>query len=441
MNAIFQFLDLLNLPNTGLTIIILTIIIYLCLLPLTIKQQKFSKLSAKMNPELTEIREKYKGKKDQASMQAMQVEMQAVYNRYGVSQMGTCVQLLIQMPILIALYRVINNMPAYVTDIKQAFFPLVDNLIKQPGSVDFLKNQENFRNAMMFRGNLNSLEGALANNDTVTVQNTFIDVLNKASTTEMNMVAEQYPVLAGDVAETLANLTKYNSFLGINMGNAPSVMVTEAWNNGADIAWLTLFGAFAIPVLSAITQWINVKLMPQPPAPEPGANDTASQMMQSMKMMSTMMPIMSAFFCFTLPAGMGLYWVAGAVVRSIQQVIINHHMNKIDLDELIKKNVEKRKKKEERRRKALEKRGIDPDKVGMYASMNTKNVGASNASRSLTEKANQTISAANEKEGKKTAPSQNSEQKESSNPKSEPKPGSLAARANMVRDYNNRNKK
>ena len=118
MNAIFSFLSLLTIQNIGLTIILFTFIIYMLMMPLTIKQQKFSKLSAKMNPELQAIQKKYKDKKDQASMMKMNEETQAVYGKYGVSPMGSCLQLLIQMPILFALYKVIWNVPAYVTDRK-----------------------------------------------------------------------------------------------------------------------------------------------------------------------------------------------------------------------------------------------------------------------------------------------------------------------------------
>ena len=422
MNGIFNFLDTIKIPNTGLSIILFTIVIYLCMLPLTIKQQKFSKLSAKMNPELQVVREKYKGKKDQESMQAMNSETQAVYAKYGVSQTGTCVQLLIQMPILFALYRVISNMPAYVTKIKEAFFPLVDKLILSEGSSDFIQSKENFKNTAMINTNkLFGSENFVPGEVTEYVQNAYIDILNKATTSEFNMIAENYPKLAQDVSNTASLLEQYNNFLGINIGNSPSDMAATAWNGGSNVMWFALIAAFIIPVLSAVTQWINIKLMPQQTA----GTEQAGQMMQTMKMMNTMMPLMSAFFCFTLPAGMGLYWVAGAVVRSIQQVIINRHIDKVDLDELIKKNVEKRKKK-------MERLGIDPDKVNTYASMNTRNAGA--PTRSITSKANQSTGTKVSTHDKSTAKSTDVENKNY-------KPGSLAAKANMVRDYNERNNK
>ena len=356
MEGIFYVLNLIGIPNIGLSIIIFTIVIYLLLMPLTIKQQKFSKMSAIMNPELTAIREKYKGKKDNESMAAMNQETQAVYNKYGVSPTGGCVQLLIQMPILFALYQVIYRMPAYVSKIKEAFFPLVDELIKQPGSADFIQT---FKNASYYASQFKN--ESFTSGVTTFVQNTYVDVLNKASTSELLSIGTQYPSLKDHVENTVSLLGKFNNFLGINIANSPSVMVHEALDSKA---YLMVAAAFIIPILSAVTQWINTKLMPQQaPSNDPQANSMAS----SMKTMNIMMPLMSAFFCYTLPAGMGIYWIAGAVVRSIQQIIINKHIDKMDLDELIKKNVEKRNKK-------LAKAGIDPNKVNNIATMKTKNI-------------------------------------------------------------------
>ena len=397
MEGIFYVLNLIGIPNIGLSIIIFTIVIYLLLMPLTIKQQKFSKLSAKMNPELTAIREKYKGKKDNESMAAMNQETQAVYNKYGVSPTGGCVQLLIQMPILFALYQVIYRMPAYVSKIKEAFFPLVDELIKQPGSADFIQT---FKNASDYASQFKN--ESFTSGVTTFVQNTYVDVLNKASTSELLSIGTQYPSLKDHVENTVSLLGKFNNFLGINIANSPSVMVHEALDSKA---YLMVAAAFIIPILSAVTQWINTKLMPQQaPSNDPQANSMAS----SMKTMNIMMPLMSAFFCYTLPAGMGIYWIAGAVVRSIQQIIINKHIDKMDLDELIKKNVEKRNKK-------LAKAGIDPNKVNNIATMKTKNI--SSIANSLIKSYSNNA------------------------PKSTPKAGSIAAKANMVREYNEKNNK
>ena len=415
MEGIFLLLDKIGIPNTGLAIILFTIVIYLLLMPLTIKQQKFSKLSAKMNPELQAIQSKYKGKNDNDSMMAMNMETKAVYAKYGVSPSGSCIQLLIQMPILFALYRVIYNMPAYVGKIKEAFFPLVDKLIAQEGSAEFIQN--NISSAGMYVKQFNNEN--FINGVTTYVQNTYIDVLNKASSADWLSLKDQFSSLSADVDHTLGLLNQYNNFLGLNMANSPSFTMKEAYSSGS---YLMMIAALIIPVLAAVTQWINVKLMPQQSTQQDNknGNDTQAAMMQSMKTMNMMMPIMSAFFCFTLPSGMGLYWVAGAVVRSVQQVLINKHIDKMDLDEVIKKNEEKAKKK-------MEKAGVRAEQMAAYANMNTKNVNtiSKNASK----------------------PSMTREEKEEAIRKSteyynqNAKPGSMMAKANMVNQYNEKNNK
>lgn len=409
MEGIFYVLDKIGIPNIGLAIILFTIVMYMLLMPLTVKQQKFSKLSVKMNPELQAIQAKYKNKKDNDSMMAMNQETQAVYAKYGVSPTGSCVQLLIQMPVLFALYRVIYAMPAYVGKIKDAFFPLVDNLIAQAGSTEFIKA---LKNSSMFSKQFTNELFTSGNKEYV--QNTIIDCLNRASTADWASISDKFPSLAKDITNTLSQLDRYNNFLGLNIANSPSYIVKDAYSAGN---WLLIVGALLIPVLAALTQWINTKLMPQASSnsKDGGAADT---MAQSMKTMNVMMPLMSAFFCYTLPAGMGLYWIAGAVVRSIQQIAINKHIDKMDMDELIKKNVEKSKKK-------LEKKGVATSKLNNYASMNTKSIssGTSNADR---------MSQADKEAAVKKATEYY---------KSNAKPGSIAAKANMVKQYNEKNNK
>lgn len=174
-----------------------------------------------------------------------------------------------------------------------------------------------------------------------------------------------------------------------------------------------------IPVLAGVTQWLNVKLMPQPDSGNNNSKDQQSSMAQSMKMMNNFMPIMSMVFCFSFASGMGIYWIAGSIVRTIQQIIINKHIDKMDMDEVIKKNIEKRNKK-------LEKAGIDPQKLNSYASMSTRNVNniKTNAQKSsmTQEERDEAMKKATEYYNKNA------------------KPGSIAAKANMVKKYNENNK-
>jgi YidC/Oxa1 family membrane protein insertase len=208
----------------------------------------------------------------------------------------------------------------------------------------------------------------------------------------------------------------YNTFLGLNIANSPQFMFTNAWS---DHKYLLCFVAILIPLLSAVTQWLNVKLMPQAGDTNANAaansNDPGAAMQQSMKTMNMMMPLMSAFFCFTLPSGMGIYWIAGAVIRTIQQIFINKHIDKMDIDEIIKKNEAKAKKK-------IEKAGVTAQKMQQYAAMNT---------RSLSDRANIGSNASTD----------TSSDSSSAGSGFKPAPGSLAAKANMVKEYNERNNK
>lgn len=416
MNGIFNVLDLIGIPNVGLAIILFTIVVNLLMLPLTIRQQKFSKLSAKMNPEIQAINAKYKNKKDNESMMAQQQEIQAVYAKYGVSPSGSCVQLLIQMPILFALYRVIQSMPAYVTKIGDTFRVLADKIntadaaafLRESG-IDTIQNTVNAYGKAMESGNL---------------INGIVDVLNRLSSTDLATIADHYNlsqlvyngqlILSNGVTRGL--IDTYNNFLGLNIGDSPSYLIRSAWSVGQ---WGIVIGALLIPILSAATQWINVKLMPQ--AANNSDNDAASSMASSMKMMNTIMPLFSAWLCFSFPAGLGLYWVAGSVVRSIQQVVINKHFDKMDFEEIIKKNSVKSEKK-------LEKIKKQQEMINAYANMNTKNIQKrANIYNNPASETDENSSSKSSSESNKSAGSGNV------------KPNSITAKANLVKQYNERN--
>lgn len=386
-------------------------------MPLTVKQQKFSKLQVRMNPEIQAIQAKYKGKQDQASMLALNQETKAVYAKYGVSPSGSCLQLLIQMPILFALYRVIYAMPAYVTKIGEAFGVLADKIMQAPNGVEEVKA---LSSAMYFTKNFD-----IAGN----TKNAIIDTLNKTSTLDMTALSEKFGLadLTYNGSLILTNGSEkglidiYNNFLGLNIGNSPMDTMKTAFAAGN---YLLLAGAIAIPVLAAVTQWINYKLMPQAATNDDNkkkqpSNDTAEAMQQSMKMMNTLMPIMSAWFCLTLPAGMGLYWVIGAVVRSIQQVAINKHIDKMDIDAEIEKNVEKYKEK-------LKKQGIDPAKLQAAARTNTKSISSKTSYQNSASKRPAKTDEEKAEDIKKATEYYNKNAK----------PGSLSAKANMVKQYN-----
>lgn len=396
MNFLYMFLDkVFGVQNIGICIILFTFIIYMFLLPLTYKQQKFSKLSQKMQPELNEIRKKYQNKKDQASMMKMNEETQAVYEKYGVSATGSCVQMLIQMPILFAMYRVVYNVPAYVSSVKEVYTPLVEKITSVSG---YEKIVEKFVDGAGVR----PMYGL--NFDTATsASNSIIDVLYALPSHGWEMLKDSFADLGDIITSTASEVSHLNNFLGINIANTPFSMLTNGWG---DKNFLLILAAIAVPLVSYLTQVVNIKLMPTSSAG--GDNDA---MANQMKTMNRIMPLFSLVMCFSVPVGLGLYWIAGSIIRCVQQLIINKRMQNLDLEAIIEKNKEKAKKKQE-------KRGIYQNQIANAAKMNTRNIQEQMSEKEKNEKLRQT-----EEYAKKA------------------KKGSLLEKANMVKEFNERNNK
>jgi len=398
MSGIYYVMEnVFGIQNIGLAIIILTLVIYLCMFPVTYKQQKFSKLTQKMQPELQEVQKKYKGKKDQVSMQKMQEETQAIYEKYGTSPTGGCLYMFISFPILLALYRVINNVPAYIGSVKDIFTDSVNGIMATEGFADtMVKFIEDNRIAVV--ANFESTDNGV-------LFNSIIDVLYKMGESGWDALRNTFTGLSDVLTSTQESLNHVNFFLGLNIGESPWYIMRNAFS---DKAWLLLIGALLIPVVSWLTQVLNMKLMPS------AASSDNDQMARQMKTMNTMMPLFSFVMCFTVPVGLGIYWIAGALFRSIQQVLLNKHMEKINLDDIIAENREKAKKKRE-------KMGISGNQISNAARMNTRGETHLSNKLSYAEK-EKMLEEANQK--RKSA-----------------KAGSMTAKANMVREFNERNNK
>lgn len=397
-----------RVESVVLSIVIITIIIYMCLLPLTIKQQKFSKLSQKMQPEMQAIQAKYKNKKDQASMMAMQEETQLLYQKYGISPMGSCVQMLIQMPILFALYRVFYNIPAYLSGVKGSFTGLVDQIKGVDNYSDTLVQLMEKYNVVTSSGlNASNAASKLADASGDTLNNFIIDILYKLPSKGWDalMDGKFFDGIQSAVEKTHDALLHFNYFLGLNISDTPWYIIKSNFTDKPDKWLLFVILALLIPVLSYLTQMINIKLMPQ-------ATNGNDQMANQMKMMNLMMPLMSLFICFTVPVGLGIYWICSALVRGIQQFFVNRHIENLDLEAVMAKNEEKAKKKRK-------KMGLSEDYIKKAAQIKTK---------SIDSKANVSASAGTEEKLAKAAEY-----------KANAKAGSLASKANMVKEFNERN--
>jgi YidC/Oxa1 family membrane protein insertase len=395
MNSLYMFLnDVFGIQNIAVCIVLFTFIIYFLMMPLTYKQQKFSKLTQVMQPEINAIREKYKNKKDQASMQKMNEETQSVYEKYGVSPMGSCVQMLINFPIFIAMYQVIRNVPAYVDSVKDVYLGLVDKIVDVNG----------FQGIMEKVVSDSSVAAKLDFSSATTTSNSIIDVLYALPSAGWDILRDNFSGLADVITSTEAAVQHMNNFFGINIANSPLNLITSGWK---EKDFILIIGAIMIPLFSYLSQVVNIKLMPT--STSDALKDGNDAMARQMKTMNTMMPLFSLIMVFSVPVGAGIYWIAGSVIRSIQQLVLNRHFKNLDLDAIIEKNKEKAKKKKE-------KQGIHENQISNTARMNTRKISEPVVTEEKEEKLRQTAEYA--KSAKK---------------------GSLLEKANMVRDFNERN--
>lgn len=391
MNAIYNVMDAIGINNIGVCIIIFTIIVYTLLMPLTIKQQKFSKMQSVMSPEMKKIQKKYEGKKDQASMLKQQEEMNNLYEKYGVKMSSGCLPSLFQLIFLFGLYPVVQNIPRYVTQVREVYTPLIEKIQSISG----------------YESTMEELAGAL------NLPASYYDFTNPGSMAEFfyrfqsstwDTLADKMPQVENLVKSTVNEVSQFNNFLGINIGEHPWNLLTSAIASASIIGIIL---AIIIPVLAGVTQFISVKLSQSASS---ASLDPDNPMAGSMKTMTYTMPLISVFFGFSLPAGLGLYWVASAVVRSIQQIIVNKYLKSKSVDDIIEENRKKAQKKRE-------KKGTSAKEINKMATTSTRNVG-------ITQKAKITDS---EKEEKLKKAQEMAERA---------KPGSLTAKANLVNRYN-----
>lgn len=433
INYIYKFMLLFGVEKVAICIIVFTVVIKLLMLPLTYKQQKFSKVSAQMNPEIQAISEKYRGKRDQESMLKMQQEQQAVYKKYGSSPMSGCLPMIVIMIFLFALYPVVYSIPTYVKDVQTHYKKIVDPLLAEEKSsiikdgkyipeelyvdeegniIDLSKNKDvdtsegkvyNFADAMYAFYNVNSIyvrkapsyslgKTTYSSDNLIAIMAGFSDdnwndFFNGAKIDENKSIkkgdVKAWNAYSSYIKDVLANsyesdgktvdpsdvkskIVDINTFMGVNIFDKPILK---------DITIL-------IPLLAAFLQFIQTQLtlaLNKTDKNKAKKKSTEPNPMDSMRTMNYIMPIFSGIICFSLPIGVGLYWITSSVVSIILQVIINAKLKDVDVSVFVEESSEKNK-------KQLEKYGVHNEnegKMSAVARTSTKSI-ASVASYSST---------------------------------------------------------
>ncbi len=217
-----------------------------------------------------------------------------IYRENNVSMTGGCLPLLIQMPILVGLYRVIQRPLTYLVGIAIS---------------DFTDVAEISDKVIMLRDAMADKIGNLA---TATV-----DMLAKNSQIQLSKWAE---IVNGPSDPWAVNF----NFLGLDLSNNPSAAFGNLMR--MDFSNWSVIALLIIPILAVIGSIAQTKITQmQSGQSKQSGTDSANQMAKSMNLM---MPLMTAFFTLTLPAGLGIYWIISSVVQIIQQIALNYYFDK-----------------------------------------------------------------------------------------------------------------
>ncbi len=322
--------------NYGVAIILFTILIKAVLLPLTVKQQRSMMKTQKLQPLLNEIQQKYANDKEKLSMETMKI-----YQKYHVNPMSGCLPLLIQLPILMALYWVVQGPITYLMGMPKEEAWRVVNALKEWGETN-----PDAIHAFLGEIKMSSLD-QLAQNGYSMVKRYEIPIA-RLMQTYPEIVNNHWIAGSGKTYEVI----NFN-FLGMDLSQTPNLgaMVSLLLGriNGLALSTVVLW---IIPILSGLSSFASMKLsqaMQPQQAPQRDAN--GEEKPNPMKGMNLFMPFISAWFAFTLPAAIGLYWVVSNLLQMAQQVVLTKVI-KIDVTEEqiegeivnVKKNRKKRKK-------------------------------------------------------------------------------------------------
>ena len=283
--------------NYGVAIILFTVVMKLLLLPLNIKSQKAMKKQQKIQPVLAELQKKYAN-----DQQKLQQETMKLYKENNVSMAGGCLPMLIQMPILIALYQAIQRPLTYMFNVPYKNVP--DDILQK---VTALKEAviESGRNI----GNLANLDaGQLLQSSQISISS-----------------------WAGEVGEKVHEWYINFNFLGLDLSRSPQDALSHLGDIAGNLSVVLLLIIPVVAVISSVAQSkISMKLSGQD---KKSGNDQAQAMNG---MMTWMMPIMTGFFTFTLPAGIGLYWIVSGFLQVLQQLALNYYFEKKGEDFVVK---------------------------------------------------------------------------------------------------------
>ena len=278
----------------GLAIVVFALMVNLIMTPFMAKSKKSMMRSSRLQPKIQELQRRHEG-----NQQKLNAEMQKLYQEEGINPMSGCLWSLIPFPILIALYSVIRR-------------PITRMMFCADSVVDALK-------------------------EFMTAQGWYVAGSGRADAyaeiTLSNLAHQHWSEVTSSLAGKIDGLMNIDfRFLGINLGEIPqwNFFTKTDWSDPS--VWGPALGLFLIPFISAALSWASMKISS---AATPSTGDAQSQ--ATMKSMNLMMPLMSIWICFVMPAAMGIYWIANSVFGMIRDYILTKiYKKKLDEEDAVR---------------------------------------------------------------------------------------------------------
>ena len=405
-NAIYTLFNGMGIESIALSIVVFTVIIRLLLFPFNLKTTRSSKIQQILRPEFNKITKKYKGKKDQESMLAQQQETRELQEKYGIKMTQGCITSLIQFPVFIGLYNVIQNIPAYVPKVKALYEPIAQAIMKTDNGYklmsDFIDGNKIPRLTTKLVEFATSTDAASGKG--LESLNSVIDVLYRCNESLLDKVASTFssnPEVANLIAQNSDQINRVNHFIfGINLSEAPGLKLTPA---------------LIIPIASFICQLLSMIVMPMNETGDPQQD----AQMKSMRRSMYFMPVMSFIITVSAPAGLGIYWAVSAFVGFLITVFTNLYYDHIDMEKLVEKQKAKAAK-EIAKRKASGK----------------KTLGQRMTEAAMGQTSDESSSSTSKNKSLNKYGNMNLKNYDSSVENEAPKKGSLADKANAVKRFN-----
>ena len=279
--------------NYGVALIFFALAVNLIMTPFMAKSKKSMMRQTRLQPQIQELQKRHEG-----NPQKLNAEMQNLYREEGVNPMSGCLWSLIPFPILIALYSVVRQPLTRMMFVAKDFVTVLQDYFVEKG--------------------LYTVTSARAS--------AYAEIeLTKLTHANWSSVVTD---LADKLDPHLLDIDF--RFLGLNLGDQPkwNFFVDTDWSNAS--VWLPALGLFLIPFISAALSWLSMKVSTKM-NPTTGQDPKAAASMNTMNMM---MPLMSIWICFIMPAAMGIYWIANSVFGMVRDVVLTRkYLKQLEIED------------------------------------------------------------------------------------------------------------